>query len=80
MEPDDLLCLRNARPEKEGKGSLVILLLAERARSECARTTGAVGPARVPFHEIETSKLGKSIIGTCSSDARSIGQPWPLPS
>ena len=28
MEPDDLLCSRNAREEK---GSLVVLLLAERA-------------------------------------------------
>ncbi len=32
MEPDDLLCSRNARPQKDGKGSLAILLLAERAR------------------------------------------------
>jgi len=38
MEADDLLCSRNAR---EGKGSLAILLLAERARSECARSTRA---------------------------------------
>ena len=34
MEPDDLLCSRNAQSEKVGKGSLVVLLLAERARSE----------------------------------------------
>jgi hypothetical protein len=27
-----LLCLRNARPQKDGKGSLVVLLLAERAQ------------------------------------------------
>ncbi len=39
MEPDDLLCLRNAREEK---GSLVVLLLAERAQLECARSTRAV--------------------------------------
>jgi|CXWL01.1.fsa_nt_gi hypothetical protein len=39
MEPDDLLCSRNAWEEK---GSLVVLLLAERARSECARSTRAV--------------------------------------
>ena len=32
MEPDDLLCSRNARSEKDEKGSLVVLLLAERAR------------------------------------------------
>jgi hypothetical protein len=32
VEPDDLLCSRNARLQKVGKGSLVVLLLAERAR------------------------------------------------
>ena len=32
MEADDILCSRNARPQKDGKGSLVVLLLAERAR------------------------------------------------
>jgi hypothetical protein len=32
MEPDDLLCSRNARSEKDVKGSLAVLLLAERAR------------------------------------------------
>ena len=39
MGPDDLLCSRNAWEEK---GSLVVLLLAERARSECARSTRAI--------------------------------------
>jgi hypothetical protein len=42
MEADDLLCSRNARPQKDGKGSLAVLLLAERARSECARSTRAI--------------------------------------
>ena len=42
MEADDLLCSRNARPKKDGKGSLAVLLLAERARSECARSTRAI--------------------------------------
>jgi len=32
MEPNDLLCSRNARSKMDGKGSLVVLLLAERAR------------------------------------------------
>jgi hypothetical protein len=32
MEADDLLCSRNARPQKDGEGSLAVLLLAERAR------------------------------------------------
>ena len=42
MEPDDLLCSRDAGPGKDGKGSLAVLLLAERARSECARSTRAI--------------------------------------
>ena len=42
MEPDDLLCSRNARSQKDGKGSLVVLLLAERAQSERARSTRAI--------------------------------------
>ncbi len=42
MEPDDLLCSRNAQPQKDGKGSLAVLLLAERAQSECARSTRAI--------------------------------------
>jgi hypothetical protein len=42
MEADDLLCSRNARPPKDEKGSLAVLLLAERARSECARSTRAI--------------------------------------
>ncbi len=42
METDDLLCSRNARPPKDGKDSLAVLLLAERARSECARSTRAI--------------------------------------
>jgi hypothetical protein len=37
------LCSRNARPEKDGRGSgQVPSLLAERARSECARSMRAV--------------------------------------
>jgi hypothetical protein len=39
MEPDDLLCSRNARPRKDGKGSLVVLLLAERAQSRIDQAT-----------------------------------------
>ena len=48
MEPDDLLCSRNARPEKRGGERPDAL--ARRTREECAR-----------------------------SDARSKGQPLPLP-
>ena len=50
-------------------------LLPERARSECARSASAVGPAPVPFQERETSELE----GTIYFDARSEGQSWPLP-
>ena len=46
MEPNDLLCSRNAWEEK---GSLVVLLLAERARSECARSTRAVEDQSTPI-------------------------------
>jgi hypothetical protein len=42
MESDDLLCSRNARPPKDGKGSLIVLLLAEHVRSECAPSMRAV--------------------------------------
>jgi hypothetical protein len=34
MEPVDLLCSPNAWPQKDGMGSLAILLLAERARED----------------------------------------------
>ena len=37
MEPADLLCSRNARPQKGGRGAArPSFLLAEAARSECA--------------------------------------------
>ena len=35
-------CSRNARPQKDEEDTLAILLLAERARSECARSTRAI--------------------------------------
>ena len=43
METDDRLCSRNARPQKKVKGAAgPSFLLAERARSECARSMRAV--------------------------------------
>jgi hypothetical protein len=33
MEPDDLLCSRNARPQKDGIGSRQTILLARRTRT-----------------------------------------------
>jgi hypothetical protein len=58
MEADDLLCSRNAREEK---GSLVVLLLAERAPSEGPRSTRAFEDR--PGHPLsrETSELGGNI-------------------
>ena len=58
MEPVDPLCSRNAREEK---GSLVVLLLAERAPSEGPRSTRAIEDR--PAHPLkrETSKLGGNI-------------------
>ena len=32
MESDDLLCSRNVRPTNDGKDTLAVLLLVERAR------------------------------------------------
>jgi hypothetical protein len=43
MEPDDLLCSRNARPQKGGRGTArSSFLLAEAARSEYAPSMRAV--------------------------------------
>jgi len=42
MESDDLLCSRNARPQEGGNGKLAVLLLAERAREDCTRSTRAI--------------------------------------
>ena len=39
MEPDDLLCSCNARFQKDMKGSLAGLLLAERAQSRIDQAT-----------------------------------------
>ena len=76
MEPVDLLCSRNARPQKAlvGRAQWEINqppslkrkgwndtradpLLPERARSECARSTAAVGPTRVPFQGEKQASL-----------------------
>ena len=57
-------------PRSRDEGSLVVLLLPERARSECARSTAAVGPTRVALHERAVSELGRIFI---SFDTRSGG-------
>ena len=61
MEPDDLLCSRNARPQKDGKGAAgPSFLLAERARSECARPMRAVEDKSeaIPWERV-TSEFGR---------------------
>jgi hypothetical protein len=49
MEPDDLLCSHNARPQKVGrKGVRSFLLLPERAPYEGPRSTAAVESSSRP--------------------------------
>ena len=62
MEPDDLLCSRNARPPKDVMGNLVVLLLAERAPSEGPRSTRAIEDQPGHLLEKQTSKLGGTIV------------------
>ncbi len=38
-------------------GGMTLMLLPERAPSECARSTAAVGATRVPFQERELASL-----------------------
>src|SRR6185295_3834405 len=54
-------------------------LLPERAQSECARSTAAVGPTRVPFPKRGNKQAWKDHIKLCSSDASKNGT-WTLPS
>jgi len=60
MEPDDLLCLRNARSQKAGRGvARPSFLLAEAARSECAPSMCAVKdspatPLRAKWGKLES--------------------------
>jgi hypothetical protein len=67
MELDDLLCSRNARPQKGGKGSLVVLLLAERARSEGARSTRAMDDQSASIPEEMRSELGGRILSVAAT-------------
>jgi len=60
MEPDDLLCSRNARPPKDGKGSLLVLLLAERARSYRERLTTAMSAAPAEAASAPTTMSSRS--------------------
>lgn len=49
---------RRTRTMKRWNGTRADSLLPERARSEWARSTAAVGPAGVPFHERAARELG----------------------
>ena len=59
MEPDDLLCSRNARHQNDGRGAArPSFLLAEAARSECAPSMHAVkdslaAPLRAKWRNFE---------------------------
>jgi hypothetical protein len=60
MEPDDLLCSRNARPQKDGRGTArPSFLLAEAARSECAPSMRAVKDSlAVPLERMGENRKG----------------------
>ena len=53
---------QNAHDKRGGNDTRADPLLPERARSECARSTAAVGPTRVPFQERGASELGRIIL------------------
>jgi hypothetical protein len=50
------------RSEAEGRGGLVVLLLAERAPSEGPRSTRAIEDQPGHLLEKQTSKLGETIV------------------
>ena len=73
MEPDDILCSRNARPSLDSARD------PEPVEGQKTLVGRAQWKINQPPSLIEvTSELGGSIIETCSFDARSKGQPRPL--
>ena len=57
-----LLPTKDQRKQEERNDTHAAPLLPERAQSECARSTAAVGPTWVPVHRREiTSELGWTI-------------------
>ncbi len=62
MEPDDLLCSRNAHDEGDGRTPTLVLCSPERAPSEGPRSTAAHRPTWVPFQERKIGELGKGSI------------------
>jgi hypothetical protein len=83
--PDCPLCSQSLHNKKERKGTHIGPVLPERAPSEGPRSTAALRPTWVSFHEREASELGRKnrerpgailarrtrTIGKCSFDARS---------
>jgi hypothetical protein len=53
MEPDDLPCSRNARPEKDEEGSRQAILLARRTRTMklCSSDARSEGRLATPLEE-----------------------------
>jgi hypothetical protein len=103
MEPDDLLCSRNARPQKAlvGRAQWKINQPPSLKRKQVslegsfltsfdARNIGSTRPHYLWTITSKLGRMGKEWPGAllarrtrtmklCSSDARSKGQPWPLP-
>ena len=82
MEPVDLPCSRNARSRTPlvGRAQWKINQPPSLRDNELAwrdhlyaRSTAAVGPARVPFHERETSELGEIIYRDGGSSTCAVG-------
>ena len=74
MEPDDLLCSRNARPEKAlvGRAQWKINQPPSLRDHERAWKREGERPGALLARRTRTIRM-------CSFDARSEGQPWPLP-
>ena len=58
-QPGCPLCSQDAHDERGRNDTRADPLLPERARSECARSTAAVGPTRVPFHARRSERAWK---------------------
>ncbi len=80
MEADDLLCSRNARPEKGLVGRAQWKINQPPSPEEKASELGGIicNLAAVGIHLTAPHETGVGK-GRCSFDARSKGQPWPLP-
>ena len=82
MEPDDLLCSRNARPQKGGTGSRQTILLARRTRtmklcSSDARSEGqsgnSLGREGVMVQKRKEKTLARATGASREIDCKAIG-------